>query len=260
MAAILPSLFVSHGSPALALDPGPAGAFWHELAGRLPRPRAVLCVSAHWNTLAPVVNSPTELDTIYDFYGFPDPLYRLTYRAPGAPFLAERVRTLLGEAGIPCGIDPERGLDHGAWVPLRSFYPEADIPVMQLSVQPRRDANWHFRLGAALAPLLREGVLILGSGGATHNLYELDRKSGPAPAWAKEFDDWLAAALAGGQCDEVLDWETKAPNALRAHPSPEHFLPLFVAWGAAGNGARGVRLYGGFTLGGLSMAAFEFAV
>lgn len=243
----------------MALDPGPAGAFWHGLAGSLPRPRAVLCVSAHWNTLAPFVNSPAELDTIYDFYGFPGPLYRLTYRAPSAPFLAERVRMLLGEVGIPCGIDPERGLDHGAWVPLRSFYPEADIPVMQLSVQPRRDANWHFRLGAALKPLRHEGVLILGSGGATHNLYELDRDNGPAPSWAKEFDDWLAAALAEGRCDEVLDWEAKAPNALRAHPSPEHFLPLFVAWGTAGEGARGIRLYEGFTLGGLSMAAFQFA-
>lgn len=259
MSRTLPSFFVSHGSPTLALDPGAAGAFWHDLAVSLPRPQAVLCISAHWNTLAPAVNAPATLDTIYDFYGFPEPLYRLTYPAPGAPVLAQRIHDLLQAAEIPCAIDTERGLDHGAWVPLRSFYPAADVPVMQLAVQPRRDAAWHRRLGAVLAPLRAEGVLILGSGGATHNLRELDWSGGPPPDWAIAFDEWLAKSLAEGRIEELLAWETQAPAARRAHPSPEHFLPLFVALGAAGEGATGARLYRGFTMGGLSMAAFRFA-
>lgn len=255
----LPSLFVSHGSPTLAMEPGPAGAFWHELAASLPRPKAVLCISAHWNTATPLLGSATRPETIHDFYGFPEPMYRLRYPAPGAPALAERAIGLLHAAGIPAAAEPRYGLDHGAWVPLQSFYPEADVPVAQLSVQPRRDARWHLQLGAALAPLRDEGVLVLGSGGATHNLRELDRHGGAPPLWAKEFDDWLAAALADGRTEDVLDWETKGPNARRAHPSPEHFLPLFVALGAAGGKARGARLYKDFTLGGLSMAAFRFA-
>lgn len=256
----LPSLFVSHGSPTLALDPGAAGAFWHRLGESLPRPKAILCISAHWNTRAPLVATAARPETIHDFYGFPEPMYRLTYPAPGAPALAERALGLLHAAGIIAEPDARYGLDHGAWVPLRSFYPAADVPVAQLSVQPLRDARWHLRLGAALAPLSDEGVLILASGGATHNLREIDWSGGPPPSWAQEFDEWLASALAAGRTKELLDWEKTAPNARRAHPSPEHFLPLFVGLGAAGEGARGERLYQAFTMGGLSMAAFRFAV
>ena len=142
---------------------------------------------------------------------------------------------------------------------MLTFYPQADIPVAQLSVQPRRDARWHLKMGTALASLRDEGVLILASGGATHNLRELDPRAGPPPAWAKEFDDWLAAALADGRTDDLLDWEIRGPHARRAHPSPEHFLPLFVGLGAAGEGARGERIYRDFTMGGLSMAAYRFA-
>lgn len=254
----LPSFFVSHGSPMLALDPGAAGAFWHKLAASLPKPKAVLCVSAHWNTHEPLACTASAPETIHDFYGFPEPMYRLRYPAPGAPALALRAVELLQAAGIPAEPEPRYGLDHGAWVPLQSFYPKADVPVAQLSVQPYQNARWHRRLGAALAPLREEGVLILGSGGATHNLREMDRGGGPPPAWAVAFDEWLASALADGRDEELLDWETKAPQAHRAHPSPEHFLPLFVAWGAAGEGATGERLYRDFTLGGLSMAAFRF--
>jgi 4,5-DOPA dioxygenase extradiol len=256
----LPSLFVSHGSPMLALDPGAAGAFWHELAQSLPQPQAVLCISAHWNTDRPLLGAAAKPETIHDYYGFPEPMYRLRYPAPGAPALAERAIALLHEVGIPAAADPGYGLDHGAWVPLQSFYPDADVPVAQLSVQPYRNARWHRRLGAGLAPLREEGVLILGSGGATHNLRELDRRGGEAPRWAQEFDEWLASALADGRTEDLLDWETKGPHAQRAHPSPEHFLPFFVAWGAAGEGARGTRLYRDFTMGGLSMAAFQFGV
>jgi 4,5-DOPA dioxygenase extradiol len=255
----LPSFFLSHGAPTLSLDPGATGAFWQRLGRELPRPKAVLCVSAHWMTEEPAVSAPARNDTIHDFYGFPEPLYRLTYPAPGAPDLARRSAALLGEAGIACAIDGARGLDHGAWVPLRLMYPAADIPTSQLSIQPRRDAAWHYRLGAALAPLRQEDVLILASGGAVHNLRGLAREGGEAPAWAMEFDDWLASALAEGREAELLEWLLRAPHARVAQPTPDHFLPLFVALGAAGKGARGTRLHEGFTLGSLSMAAFQFA-
>lgn len=258
-APTLPTFFLSHGSPGLALDPGATGAFWEKLAQALPRPKAVLCVSAHWMTEEAAVSAPARNETIHDFYGFPEPLYRLAYPAPGAPALAERVAGLLSDAAIPCAVDHERGLDHGAWVPLRVMYPAADIPTIQLAIQPYRDAAWHERMGAALAPLRDEGVLILASGGAVHNLRGLMRQGGPAPEWAQSFDEWLASALAEGRRAELLDWERRAPHAREAQPTPDHFLPLFVALGAAGAGARGERLFQGFTLGSLSMAAFRFA-
>jgi 4,5-DOPA dioxygenase extradiol len=252
----LPAIFVSHGSPMLALDPGETGAFWHELGASLPRPTAVLCVSAHWMTNIPAASLAERPETIHDFYGFPEPMYEIEYPAPGAPKLAERAVELVQKAGLPAALDPERGLDHGAWVPLRSIYPAADVPITQLAVQPRRDARWHFGLGAALAPLRDAGVLVLASGGATHNLRETDRRGGPTPEWARAFDDWLAAAIAGGDAEAVLDWQQAAPNAARAHPSDEHFLPLFVAMGAGGG--AGERIHAGFTNASLSMAAFRF--
>ena len=257
MSGMLPSYFVSHGSPTLALDPGATGAFWDELGRKLPRPDAVLCISAHWMTTVPAVSLAARPETIHDFYGFPPPLYEIRYPAPGAPALAERAAALLAAAGIETARDPERGLDHGAWVPLRSMYANADLPVTQLAIQPRSDAAWHHRLGEALAPLRREGVLVLASGGAVHNLRAVDWRGGTTPGWAREFDDWLAAALAAGDSETLIDWERSAPHARQAHPTEDHFLPLFVALGAAGQGARGTRIHAGFTLGSLSMAAFE---
>ena len=252
----LPAIFVSHGSPMLALDAGETGNFWRELGESLPRPKAVLCVSAHWMTNIPAASHAERPETIHDFYGFPEPMYEIEYPAPGAPKLAERAVELVQKAGLPAALDPERGLDHGAWVPLRSIYPAADVPITQLAVQPRRDARWHFGLGAALAPLRDEGVLVLASGGATHNLRETDRRGGPTPEWARAFDDWLAAAIAGGDAEAVLDWQQAAPNAARAHSSDEHFLPVFVAMGAGGG--AGERIHAGFTNASLSMAAFRF--
>jgi 4,5-DOPA dioxygenase extradiol len=256
--AKLPSIFVSHGAPTLALDAGETGAAWQQLARELPRPKAVLCISAHWTTAAPAVSGPARNDTIHDFQGFPAPLYQISYPAPGDPALAERVARLLSGGGMSAGIDRSRGLDHGAWVPLRLMYPNADVPTVQLSVQPGRDAAWHHRMGELLEPLRGEGVLILGSGGAVHNLRSVAWEGGPAPAWAQAFDDWLAAALADGRTADLLDWR-HAPHARQAQPTDEHFLPLFVALGAAGKGAHGTRLHHGFTLGSLSMAAFKFA-
>jgi len=253
----LPTYFVSHGSPMLALDPGATGRFWEELGRSLPRPDAVLCVSAHWMTTVPAVSRAARPETIYDFYGFPEPLYRLHYDPPGAPALADRAAELLQAAQLGPAIDPGRGLDHGAWCPLRSIYPNADVPVTQLAIQPRRDSRWHFKLGEALAPLRRENVLILASGGAVHNLRDLDRGNGGTPAWARAFDDWLASAVEAGDTETLLDWE-RAPEARRAHPTEDHLLPIFVAAGAGGRGSRGRRVYSGFSLGSLSLAAFRF--
>ena len=258
MSAALPTLFLSHGSPMLALDPGAAGAFWAELGRTLPRPAAVLSVSAHWMTNVPALSRAERPATIHDFYGFPEPLYRLSYEPPGAPALADRAAELLQAAGLAPALDPARGLDHGAWVPLRSIYPKADVPVTQLAIQPRRDARWHFKLGEALAALRRENVLILASGGAVHNLRDLDRGNDGTPDWARAFDDWLAKTIEAGDTEAVLDWEHAAPEARRAHPSEDHLLPIFVAMGAAGRGAHGRRVYEGFSLGSLSLAAFRF--
>jgi 4,5-DOPA dioxygenase extradiol len=258
MSQVLPSLFVSHGAPTLALDPGATGAFWEELGRTLPRPAAVLCISAHWMTSVPTLSRAERPETIHDFSGFPEPLYRIRYSPPGAPALADRAAELLRAAGLSPALDPARGLDHGAWVPLRSIYPAADLPVTQLAIQPRRDARWHFQLGEALSPLRRENILILASGGAVHNLRDLAWDGGGTPDWARRFDDWLAEAIADGETEALLDWQRAAPEARRAHPSDDHFLPIFVALGAAGRGVRGRRIHQGFSLGSLSLAAFRF--
>ncbi|MGQ9365276.1 DODA-type extradiol aromatic ring-opening family dioxygenase [Azospirillum sp. ST 5-10] len=258
MSTAFPTVFVSHGSPMLMLETASPGRdFLAGLGARLGRPRAILAVSAHWLTRRPMVSGAERPETVHDFYGFPDALYRLTYPAPGAPELAARVVGLLDAAGLPAGADPGQGLDHGAWVPLSLMYPDAGIPVAQLSVLPELDAAAHVALGRALAPLAREGVLVLGSGGAVHNLRALRRGvSGDPPAWAADFADWLDRAVAAG--GEALAAWAEQPTARAAHPSDEHFLPLPVALGAAGPGARAERLHAGFEHGSLAMHAYAF--
>lgn len=252
----MPTLFVSHGAPTLILQESPARAFLASLGGLLPRPSAIVAVSAHWDTDVPAVSLARKPDTIHDFYGFPDALYRLRYAAPGAPDLAERVARLTGAAH-----DPHRGLDHGAWVPAMLGWPGADIPIFQLSVQPELGPAHHIALGRKLSPLREEGVLVLGSGSATHNLRALVRgveNAEPEP-WAQEFDDWLAGAVERGDEAALADYRAQAPNARDAHPTDEHLLPLHVAYGAAGEGARGRVLHRSYTLGNLSMASYAFA-
>lgn len=253
-----PTVFISHGPPSLMVEPVPSRDFLKRLGAELGAPEAILCVSAHWETEVPSVSAAPAPDTIHDFYGFPASFYELRYAAPGAPDLARRAAALLEGADIDCTVHRDRGLDHGAWAPLMMMYPKAKVPVTQLSVQPARDGAHHLAVGRALALLRGEGVLVLASGNATHNLPERGHRDDPPVDWAKAFDDWLAAAVEGGQADELVDYLDAAPEALRNHPTPDHYLPLLVALGAAGPTARGRRVHASFTYGTLSMAAFSF--
>ena len=232
MATRMPTLYLSHGAPPLADDT----EWTRQLAdwsGDLVRPKAILVVSAHWED-APLTIGATTDDTplTYDFWGFPQRYYDVTYAAPGAPALAERVRELTTGPGETLHQDPTRGLDHGAYVPLKEMYPEADIPVLQVSM-PTLDPARLLELGRRLAPLRDEGVLIMGSGFTTHNLREMSRRAqGDAPSWSVEFDDWTHRAVLDHDVDALLDFRHKAPAAALAHPRSDHFAPLFVALGA----------------------------
>jgi 4,5-DOPA dioxygenase extradiol len=256
----LPSLFLSHGSPTLPLTDTPARSFLSEFSGTLARPSAILVVSAHWETSVPTISAVDRNDTIHDFRGFPQALYELRYPAPGSPAVAARTADLLRASGIDCRIDRSRGLDHGAWVPLLLMYPQADIPVLQLSLQPHLGTAHHLRMGRALAPLRQEGVLIIGSGSMTHDLSEFrgHGPNDPAPDWVTAFADWFHSALTAGRTDDLLDYRRQAPFAVKNHPSEEHLLPLYVAMGAAGENAGAERLHASATYGVLRMDVYAF--
>jgi 4,5-DOPA dioxygenase extradiol len=255
----LPAVFVSHGAPTMYLEAGPTHSFLSNLGGQLGRPEAILCVSAHWEAARPTLGASRRPETIHDFGGFGDALGRVVYPAPGDPALARRAANLLGAAGLPARTDDARGLDHGAWVPLGLMYPAADVPVVQLSVQPDLGARHHLELGRALAPLRREGVLLLGSGGGTHDLrgYFNQPDASPPPAHVAAFEQWLCGAVTDGDVDALVDYEAQGPGARRNHPTAEHFLPFFVPLGAAGD-PHGRILHRAFDHGVLSLAAFAW--
>jgi 4,5-DOPA dioxygenase extradiol len=247
-----PTIFLSHGSPALILESSPSRQFLDTLSTRLGDPRAIVCVSAHWETVDVGVNLSPNPATIHDFHGFPEELYRKQYPAPGEPALGNRILGLLRDAGIKAAGDTQRGIDHGAWSPLSLIYPNAQIPVVEVSVQPHRDTAHHLAVGRALAPLRNEDILIVGSGSATHNLREIGRSVPHAMA----FEAWLCEAVAEGRIDDLVHAEQRSPGFLRNHPTPEHFLPLFAPLGAAEENARAGILNRHFEYGSLSMAAF----
>jgi len=260
MAERFPAIFVSHGAPLLAIQPGPAREFLSALGGMLGKPEAILAVSAHWESGDAAVSVAAQPETIYDFYGFPDELYRIKYPAPGAPGLAARAQALLGEKGIGVRAHPTRGLDHGAWVPLMLMYPDADIPVTQLTVQTALGSAHHFTLGEALRGLRDEGVLILGSGGATHNLREFGRhpEGAAPPQWVTGFQEWLAHTIESGKSGDLVRYRSLAPDAARNHPTEEHLLPLLVAAGAGSPGMPGKRVHRSHTFGVFAMDAYRF--
>ncbi|MEV4311542.1 class III extradiol ring-cleavage dioxygenase [Actinocrispum sp. NPDC049592] len=228
---MMPVLYLSHGAPPLADDP-----LWTRQlagwAGDVPAPTAILVVSAHWEEAPLTIGATATVPLVYDFWGFPERYYTVQYRSPGAPELAAKVRKLVQS---PVQDAPDRGLDHGAYVPLVEMYPDADIPVLQISM-PTLDPETLVELGRQLAPLRDEGVLILGSGFFTHNLSGLNMSAGTdvtPPQWSSEFDQWGAETLATRDFDALIDFTHKAPAARLAHPRTEHFAPLFVTLGAS---------------------------
>jgi 4,5-DOPA dioxygenase extradiol len=243
-----------------ALDPGGAGLAWRAVADSLPRPRAVLLASAHWESAVPTLGSGIRHETIHDFGGFPPELYRLRYDAPGSPEVARQAATLLRAAGLAPSMNDSRGLDHGAWVPLKWMYPQCDVPIVQVSVQTALGTAHHLRLGEALAPLAAEGVLVIGSGHATHNLRDwFMHRSDPHPLdYVVQFSQWLHECLAADDRDSLLGYRDRRPSAARAHPTEEHFLPLFVALGAAGKDSKASRVYSAIDGAALSMDAYLF--
>lgn len=253
----MPVLYLSHGAPPLADDP----VWTRQLAdwsADLPRPQAILIVSAHWEEAPLTIGATTTQPLVYDFWGFPERYYQVNYPGPGAPALAQRVRELVAK-GYPVHEDPQRGLDHGAYVPLVEMYPDADIPVLQISM-PTLDPAELYRLGQRLAPLRDEGVLIIGSGFFTHNLGAISLAGSSAvtpPNWSSEFDRWGAEVLHSGDVDALLDFEHKAPSPRLAHPRTEHFAPLFVSLGAGGSDKPGKTIVDGYWYG-LAKRSLQF--
>ena len=244
----------------LALTDAPARDFLRGLGGLFPRPKAIVVASAHWETARPAVNAVARNETIHDFGGFPRALYQLTYAAPGDPALAERISGLLFAAGLAGDVDHHRGLDHGAWVPLLLAYPDADIPVLQVSVQSHLGPAHHLQLGQALASLREDDILVLGSGSWTHDLRRFRGQGIDAPEAPDviAFSDWMDTAIANERRSDLLSYRTKAPYAVEEHPTEEHLLPLFVAMGAAGEHATAKRLHKSATYGVLRMDAYSF--
>jgi 4,5-DOPA dioxygenase extradiol len=254
----MPVIFVSHGAPTLALETSAASSFLTTWGEQLPRPKAILAVSAHWETAAPASSVAAAPETIHDFYGFPEALYRLRYPAPGAPGLARRALVLLQAAGFDGREDAGRGLDHGAWNPLYLMYPAADIPVTQLSLQTQRGAEYHWRLGEALAPLRDEGVLIFCSGAMTHNIasFRGHGRDDALEPWALAFATWGEGAVNRGDRESLINYRRLAPYGVQNHPSEEHYLPLLVAAGAAGSAGR--RVHSSPNYGVLAMDMYQF--
>lgn len=257
----LPSLFVPHGAPTFALHPGAAGAALVRAAASLARPRAVIVVSAHWDTDIPTIGTADRLETIHDYQGFPRELYSIRYPATGCKEGAAEVLAHLRAAGLSAAGDDERGLDHGAWIPLRLMFPDADVPVIPLSIQSRLGPDHHLALGRALAPLAAQGFLVIASGNLTHNLGDFRLaygRDGQAPAYVRAFSDWIWQRLEAGDLPALLDYRSVAPAATRAHPSEDHLLPLYVALGAAGEHYRTERFHAGIDDYVIAMDGFVF--
>jgi 4,5-DOPA dioxygenase extradiol len=253
----MPVIFVAHGSPYLLDDEAWVDAL-RAWGAALPRPKSILMFSAHWEQRPVTIAATRTAPLLYDFYGFPEKYYRVTYPAPGAPELAERVRELVGSVQ-PCVDEPGRGLDHGAYVPLVAMYADADVPVLQVSL-PTLEPKALFELGRTLALLRREGVLVVGSGFLTHNLGALGRgEGGSPPAWASEFDAWTAENLVRRDADALADYRSKAPGVRMALPTHEHFVPVLVALGASLGAADAVTFpITGFTYGSFTKRSVQF--
>lgn len=262
---VLPTLFLSHGSPDLAIADTEANAFMRSLAADLPRPKAIVVASAHFESDRVLVSGDERPGTIHDFGGFDPRLYEMRYGAPGEPRLAGEIADALRAAGFDAAVRRDRGFDHGTWVPLTLIYPDADIPVVQVSIDPDKGTDHHLALGAALASLRGEGILVIGSGSFTHNLREafarlrVGDRHAATPEWVSAFAAWMTERIVAGDHAALAAYRTQAPFAVENHPTDEHLMPLYVALGAAGPGAKARRLHGSRDFGVLSMEAFAFA-
>jgi 4,5-DOPA dioxygenase extradiol len=255
-----PVLFVSHGAPTFAIEPGALGPQLDLLGQRMTGLQAVLVISPHWQTSGIKVMTSSAPETLHDFAGFPAALYTLRYDVAGQPLLATRAAASLREAGFAVEVDDRRGLDHGAWVPLRYLLPEARLPVFQVSMPYDLDVHGAIRLGRALAPLRDSGVLIVASGSLTHNLHEFRTGASTEPGYAQKFARWIRKGIASRDIESLLAYRSKAPHAQRAHPTEDHFLPLLVALGASDETDNVVPIKGGMTYGVLSMDSFAWGI
>lgn len=259
--ARMPTLFISHGSPMLAIQESSAHRFLSELGQTLPKPTAILVASAHWESIGgPVLSLAVDPETIHDFGGFPRALSEIQYDAPGAPEVATHAAELLQHEGLAVKTNTTRGMDHGAWVPLSLMYPQANIPVAQISVVRGATPGDHLKIGQALSQLRGEGVLVIGSGSLTHNLYEFrgDDINAPVPSWVTEFASWMGERLEQNDSESLVNFYEKAPFAKRNHPTAEHILPLFVAMGAAGEAPTVRQLHSSYEHGVLAMDIYAF--
>ena len=260
----IPSLFVSHGSPDIAITDTAARAFMENFARNAPRPDAIVVVSAHFEAGGVAITGDAKPETIHDFGGFAPEMYKIQYAAPGCPSLAERLACLMHGAGLAAGVVGDHGFDHGTWVPLSLMYPDADIPVVQVSVDPHAGPLHHYQLGRSLEPLRRENILVMGSGSMTHNLKEAfaafrsGERDAATPPWVAQFVTWIEARIEASDTEALLAYRDRAPYAVENHPTDEHLLPLFSAMGAAGDDWQGNKLHGSMDFGVLAMDAYAF--
>ncbi len=262
----VPSIFLSHGGPNIVTEPSEARDYLRSLPEITGKPKAIVLVSAHFETEGPVVVTDPAPEMIYDFGGFPEELYRMVYPAPGDPELAMRVTGMLHDAGLAVRIAPKRGYDHGTWTSMMLAFPQADVPIVQLSIDPNRDAAYHFELGRALSPLREEGIMLAGSGHITHNLRAVfgAMRGGisPDPEMARKveaFTDWFADRFAEGDGEAILNWRDEAPHVRENHPTDEHLMPLFFAYGAAGENAKAERVHASRQFGFFAFDSWKFS-
>ncbi|UOK63402.1 dioxygenase [Paenibacillus sp. OVF10] len=255
---MMQSLFIAHGAPSLALEENVYTEFLQKLGQELPKPKAIVLFSAHWESTTQLVSSVANYETIYDFGGFQPELYQIKYPAQGQAETTAEVERLFAEAGIPVQTDDVRGLDHGAWVVLRLLYPDADIPVIALSVNRYLTGEQQYQVGQALASLREQDILVIGSGGTVHNLRRLNWESNGVDPWASEFDNWLHDKLVSWDTESLFSYDTLAPSAQAAVPTPEHFVPLLLAMGAGHQNKQASLLFKAYQYGNLSLSCWKF--
>lgn len=256
---MFPSFFMAHGAPTLVLENHPYTRFLRILGAQMPKPEGIVLFSAHWESPVQLISGASQPDTLHDFFGFPQELYEVAYPAAGDIVLSLRVQQLLASEGITCSIDDARGLDHGAWSVLSLMFPQANTPVISLSVNPRLVPEEQYRIGRALMRLREQGILIIGSGGTVHNPSVLSWDSNDAEEWAIEFDHWVAEQIHIWNLDALFDYENRAPFASKAVPTKEHFAPLFISMGAADKKRRSTLLHQQYQLGTLSLSCWMFS-